>query len=628
MRDLFLIETTGCVSLLKSIRGERSEGYCASFDELVIRELKTAGISAVWLGNFSNAQELAQADDVAVSAARGWHEGQTHWSYRGVNLASLVELALGPYLMRALEYLTCADNFLKVHSFRQVTVLRKIPERPVSSLNWMPSEAIAEALFKMLGCNVQVKTVQKIDKPAVHFNFKIAAKKTMEFLTKIFSHFETSGGATLSQKTILICSALHHIQNLAPLVARKNRVIYLDESFQGSKLNFLHRHQIFYMPMPWLDHKLCQESQEKRNFVQRLRVEWPGIMDLLKQSKDWQWRGVPIFCLAELKLRFFADIKVPELLDRIDIFFDVLSRWNIQAVVVDEDVIEFRKGLVSVARLLGIPSLVVLHASTPSFCKGLDLAPLTADYLAVGGEGIKHDCVQWGISPEKIVVSGIPRYDGLKKMNSHRSRKEIERTLGISSKKELVVFAATYIADHLETRGSWTDIERAYRDFFEVMSRFPDKQILVKLYPMDPNPSWVRRIAEESGVFDVLFAGDCDLPTVLAGADYALSFYSSAVTEAFVLGKWTVVMDYLSRLSPIEPLSHYPGSVFTVKNKAQLETLLHGFFDRDENILRAAEQARAELTFAWAGRCDGRASLRVSDFLDRMVTNPKELQAA
>jgi len=292
-------------------------------------------------------------------------------------------------------------------------------------------------------------------------------------------------------------------------------------------------------------------------------------------------------------------------------------------LIVDEDVVEFRRCLVSVCRPLKIPSLVLLHATTPTFCRGFDLAPLTADYIAVGGEGIRDDCINYGISPNQVIQTGVPRYDYISRLDRFSCRRAIEGRFGVRLKKETVILAGTYIAEKLEFRGNCYDVERGYRDFFEIMSRYPEKSVIVKLYPMDPYSEWVKRIAFDAGMRDVIFVANYDLPSLIIAADYVATFYSSAVTEAFLLKKPTVVLGYLSRIPPLPPLSRLPGSMFTARKKEELEKILSAFFAKEDDFMKSFTETGAELAASWAGPCDGLASQRVVSLVCKMTSENK-----
>lgn len=608
MSALFLIETPASISLLRRALKKEPGACCVSSDEFVVMALRRFGVECLWLGEHFSPNELASADRRGFEWAAEWHARTADrelFEYRGIDLAFLVELAFGSYLARLFREEARVRNFLAHEKIDRVCLIHRHADR-LGSFYASRGESLAAKAFSFHGILVEERRIH-VRKSGAFAGLMDAVKKIARAATVIFLKPPAKDG----REAVLFCSATQHIENLVREMKDRRRLFYLDEERQFSKRAFVRENGIHYLSCDAFD-CMVRSSDESRVFLGRFKKLWPVFLESVA-------KGETFFPLIEDRLSYFA-ARVPTLVRRIDVFYDLLQRYDVKVVVADEDVIEFRRTLVSVAARLGKKSLVVLHATTPSFSHGVDLAPLTATALSVGGNALKSDSECYGIPGDRIVVTGVPRYDKLHILDANECRTGLCRRYGLSSDRPIVFLAGTYISDRLDSRGDWWDLERAYHDLFTALAKHPDKQVLIRPYRMDENRRWIEWIAKQCGVRGVICSDmRSDFEREMAGADLVVTFQSSAVTEAFALKKKVIVLDYLKRIGRLNTLSEKPCSTFLAQNRSEIESLLKRLFSRDEDTARDLETAGAHITSEWAGGCDGGASKRVAELVEKLA---------
>ncbi len=605
MNRLLVVETRDAESQVKK-ELVRKPAWLVSSNEQVVMNLREAGLDARWLGEDASLQDFADAQRKAISFARNWYRelpSSEVLVYRGIQLGSLVELSFGSYLINFFQKRVGLQRFLEKYPIQEATLIYG-PQPKVHSFYSGEGETSIPFLLREAGVWTEEVLIRS---RRISYSMDLWMKTAIRSCMPAW----TEPGVSLKD-SVLFCAAPSQIESVLAQVKGKHRLIYLDETFQfGKRARLREGFGAGYLAFErWCQHQ--PPTATRTAFLGRFDQAWPTVKEKMSASR-----------IPTQRLDWFATDKVRELTLWIDAFHGFFDRENIRAVVLDEDVIEFRRCLASVARSRGIPSLVLLHATTPSFCGGFDLAPLTADAIAVGGEGLASDCVSNGIAREKIVVTGVPRYDRLQTLDAGRAKRDIEKNLGVLLKRPLVVFAATYINPRLDPRGNWWDVERAYRDFFRTLVSFPEYSLLVKLYQRDTNPDWIRRIATEEGVGQAIFTEQVDLLHAFSAADLAVSFMSGAVTEAFLLRRPIIILDYLKRIPPLAPLSTASGQrpKFVVRNAEELKEAIRPFLEHRSESFSDTHEGDL-IAEAWVGKRDGLASQRVARIISQMLDEP------
>ncbi len=290
-----------------------------------------------------------------------------------------------------------------------------------------------------------------------------------------------------------------------------------------------------------------------------------------------------------------------------------LARVRPQAVVVDEDATPFARVVVAAARGQGVPSWVVQHGA-PYVRFGF--VPLEADSICVWDQASATQLTRWGVSPERIVITGSPwqekmiqqiRQDrdrssrrkgflsGVSRPQWFRRTKHqisdppIDRTIrqfspsppgGVQEvpppRFRVLLLTTVPPRDHRPDPVGFHLTTASYagmvRSAFAAVDRMSTAQLIVKLHPRCQHDPWVEAAQKDFPWLPVERVNDASLAKCLAQADCVLSCVSSAGVDAVQAG-WPVIQ--LLPEGSAELLSGPEwGFVGTARTENELYTLL------------------------------------------------------
>ena len=203
-------------------------------------------------------------------------------------------------------------------------------------------------------------------------------------------------------------------------------------------------------------------------------------------------------------------------------------------VVVDQDGTPFNRALIAGARARGLRTFVVQHG-VPFVSFGF--APLEADYICAWGDTSRQQLTHWGVSPDRVLVTGSPAHDRQRLTTRIASRKPASS----EGRPPHFVLLATVppndarpdlVAYHC-TRASY---ERMLRTAFDVLSEYENATVLVKPHPRDTSQRLLHRLLGDYPALDALVVSRGSVEQCVRDADCVLSCASSSGVEATLAG--------------------------------------------------------------------------------------------
>ena len=175
-------------------------------------------------------------------------------------------------------------------------------------------------------------------------------------------------------------------------------------------------------------------TENKKKFNNNvLSTAYHGFNEILKKNQ-YSILGTPwVISKNKNKLNFFDFVKItifkvkllssdfnylisPEFSSKIEVIKLIIGTYistnKIKGIFLPQDVGFFEKLIIDEARKKGIPSFVILHGAALRY--GNTLNDNRADYLCVFGQVLKQKLVESGFMPNKIIISGHPKYSLLK----------------------------------------------------------------------------------------------------------------------------------------------------------------------------------------------------------------------
>ncbi len=202
-------------------------------------------------------------------------------------------------------------------------------------------------------------------------------------------------------------------------------------------------------------------------------------------------------------------------------------------VVVDQDATPLNRALVLAAKSRGIRTTVVQHG-VPFVAFGF--APVEADTICAWGETSRQQLVDWGVSRERIVVTGSPAHDAgrLKPRELSAAPRPEQRPprfllLGTMPPQDT---RPDVIAYHCTSRS----YEQMLRMALGVLSQYDEATVLIKPHPRDATRRLWHRLLHDFPALDALLLERGTLEQYVGGADCVLACASSSGVEATLHG--------------------------------------------------------------------------------------------
>ncbi|MEK7641167.1 MAG: hypothetical protein AAB389_04190 [Patescibacteria group bacterium] len=287
--------------------------------------------------------------------------------------------------------------------------------------------------------------------------------------------------------------------------------------------------------------------------------------------------------------------------------------------------------LIREARHRGIPVIGMVRSWDNLTSRGI--IRQVPDKILLHNEILKNECVKYhGISPEKIIVTGIPHYDNYLKVEK-LSREEFYQPLGLDPRKKTVFFVVT--ADGFLEKQFGGRKPTINRHILELLTKLnPDKyQILVR-FPLIGTVDLGDFRTPANMVFDhpgKLFGkgeldrdADYHLINSLYHCDVGIPGPSTIAADTLIFDKPLVVVGFdkekdlpieasmrkflaLEHLRPLTDL----GAARIADSESELLVMLNQYLESPG--LDAENRRKAIVAICW--KLDGQASKRVADVI-------------
>jgi len=266
-------------------------------------------------------------------------------------------------------------------------------------------------------------------------------------------------------------------------------------------------------------------------------------------------------------------------------------------VLIMPDLFLFGRTAAKVARKYRIPSLTVVPGIVgdhPAY------GMVFADRIAVSGSGVKRVYLKRGISPERVVVTGIP--------NLSLRRSATEPTARGSPKKTVL-----YVTENI----NFTATRQAIQATVNAARRIGDTKVIVKVHPREDLRPY-ELLAEEVGSNGLQVVKDVDLRSLIESSDLVIVNVSLVGLEAMVLGKPVVVVNFTRRPEVIPYAAE--GAALLAKTPKDVECSIRtALFD--SRARRSMHEKAEKFISQYASGADGKANRRIVELMEKMSAN-------
>ena len=352
----------------------------------------------------------------------------------------------------------------------------------------------------------------------------------------------------------------------------------------------------------------------------RIRKALPALGKLWRtalasdQARAIRHRGVPITALVRTRWCTLGDISLRhdclrQYLWWVELIERALAAFSPRLVLLADEVMPFGVIAVNAAERMGIRTLNIIHGAMLDHPKH---RACWATRVVVGGEASRRFLRSRGTADERIVVTGLPQFDPLAD-DQALSRVPVRRQLGIPDGVPLVVYT-------MLSGAGVTPLEEVLAATREVLDAAEHLRgacsFVFKRHPAD-RADILSKTGVDLAARGIVATIDAPLHPLLWNADLVITQMSTTGQEAIMLGKPLIVVDVAGKPDTI-PYVEY-GAALGVYETGALAGAIHRAL-HDEAVRRSLAAGRERFIADFAYRNDGKATDRILDEVDRLVT--------
>ena len=232
--------------------------------------------------------------------------------------------------------------------------------------------------------------------------------------------------------------------------------------------------------------------------------------------------------------------------------------------------------------------------------------------MALFGEASKRMLISEGIAPERIVVTGNPKFDEVYYSKDSDCKKKVCERWNIPTDKTIILLLTQYLVEV----GRWTTEQR--RKFVLAVANaaavLPNTQLIIKLHPPHESEGDYQEIVKGSPHAPII-CKYASLPELLNACSLAVTVESTAGLEAMAIGKPVVIVNLFNESGP--SLFNGSGALFVDKEENILPAMQKALYDAQTREEMA--KSMKDFVYQQAYLQDGQASKRIADLIIQLA---------
>lgn len=366
----------------------------------------------------------------------------------------------------------------------------------------------------------------------------------------------------------------------------------------------------------------AERRRIRRDFADR----WAAIQRSGNLKRAFIFQGINLWEALYPRLSLLFRRQLPALAETVLAIKRLAQHRGVKLLVGVNEVAEYFRAGILAGNAFGIPSLTILHGLPTKLHRHfIGNEPFLATKMAVWGERCAEIKIEQGIDPDRLVVTGAPVLDRLRREAETLSRPNGETRrvalgrLGLDPDRKVVVFAP----DHLNKGKLTYDITlspaehtRLVRSVLEAMGQIPEAQLVIKLKADDQSHQRVRSLARRYGRGPVVILRSIRWPELFVVADVLVIWHSTVGIEGLLYGLPMVTVNLTGRADRVDYAKR--GVAIGVYEEGALSGAIRAALF-DSEVRENLGQAVPDFLSTYAGPLDGRSAERVLALINEMT---------
>jgi len=331
------------------------------------------------------------------------------------------------------------------------------------------------------------------------------------------------------------------------------------------------------------------------------------IFQELKERKYFSYADVSFFSFIQNRLKIIFSLIFPELASSISVIRTVIETEKPDIIITgfDSNILEML--FIRIGQQMGIPSITIQDGDFYPYCP----RKINADFTVVQGEIVKEQYITFGVDPEKIVISGQPRYDYIFNGELLINTAQFKSTHSISDNQKIIVFA-TDPGSVLNTK----EKKRKYEDIIIKEATGKSEYFLVlKLHPQDTGEITMDLVSKYSSS-NILIIKDMNADELMSMCDLWLTTYSTTALESVMMKKPLLLLNF-DKENYLQDFVKEGVAEYIETKERVLPLFEKALFDEawKTNVMKNREAFLKRRLF----KCDGKASDRVLETIRKIA---------
>lgn len=231
--------------------------------------------------------------------------------------------------------------------------------------------------------------------------------------------------------------------------------------------------------------------------------------------------------------------------------------------------------------------------------------------IATTGDYEKKLLVQDNIDPNKIVVTGNPKFDN--SINKQYTPNIIYDLLKIPPNKKIISFLTSSSVEH----GIWTVrmMEIFVKSVVKAVDSLPkDTQLVIKIHPMEDLTVYQKIIGEDNQ--KIILCKDIDLYELINASELIISGFSTAALEAMMFDKPVIILNLFNKKNSL-PYIESGVAIGVYKLESIIPAIKDVLYNNE--TCQILFKNREKFLSEYVHMRDGLSAKRVASLIEQMI---------
>jgi len=407
---------------------------------------------------------------------------------------------------------------------------------------------------------------------------------------KLLLRHKLSKNKTHKKDVLFLVYTHSHVNTLSPVIRKmkNNFLVVKRDGFTDNVARKLKQNNITYND---IEGYLAKESS--RN-IRKARKSLKNKYKELLKTGEFDKQN-----LSYLFLLYF-----PEMIRYIEILNNMLSIERPKLLVVMNEITTLGNLAVHIAKQKGIKTLCIQHGAIGVGPDGAgSFVPVSVDKVAVWGDSSRKTLINKGTQKEKIVVTGAPQFDNLKRLNTEITE-SLAKDLCLDMSKKYILF----------TTQNFPYMEETVRSVCKAVKSILGLQLVIKTHPAEYLTKHYKKIIKESGVKGILTKRY--LHPLIKGCSIIITVSSTTGLEALIMRKPLITIN-LSGKHDLMPYAE-KGAAIGVYKPEDIKPAIKSVLEDKDVRKKLAKNAKLFI-YDQCYKIDGKASERIVDLIKEII---------